>query len=209
MRNAFVGALAALLLSTPALAQRPAISITPYGGYMWFGELAEIPGGQGLTNDDNWLVGAQVGLRLGAGLSLFGNVAHTRTDFRYEDVEGDVVDLVSGELGYWLYDAGLELRFGQGSGLSPFLQAGGGAVRYTAERDDFESQGKTDLQFNFGGGVDLGSGPVGLRIMVKDYLTSLDWTDFEAFRQQVEDDDVDRSRVANNIAVTVGLRIGF
>ena len=209
MKKALVGALAVLLSAPPALAQGTSgLSVTPYGGYVWFGELAEIPGGRGLTNDDNWLVGAQVGLRLTSGLSLFGNVAHTRTDFRYEDVEGDVVDVVSGELGYWLYDAGIELRFGQG-GLSPFLQAGGGAVRYTAERDDFESEGKTDVQFNFGAGVDFSAGPVGLRIMLKDYLTSLDWTDFDAFRQQVQDDDVDRSRIANNLALTVGLRIGF
>lgn len=215
MRNALVRALALAVALLPVAADAQGsspLSITPYGGYVWFGELAEIPGGQGLTNDDNWLVGAQVGLRLGSAISLFGNVAHTRTDFRYEAVGADVQAPVTGELGYWLYDAGLHLRLGTGGrrgGLLPFVQAGAGAVRYTAERDDFDSEGRTDVQFNVGGGVDVQAGPLALRIMLKDYITSLDWTDFDAFRDQVQDDDVDGKRIANNLAFSVGIRIGF
>ena len=153
-----------------------------------------------------------MGLRLGSTFALFGNVAHTRTDLRFVSEGSGVPVAVSGELGYWLYDAGIELAFPIGLGVgsvSPFLQAGGGAVRYTAERDDFNSESRTDVQFNFGGGIDLRAGGIGLRLMLKDYVTSLDWTDFDAFRDQVQDDGIDSERTAHNLALTAGLRLGF
>lgn len=208
MRNAIVGVLTALLVATPAAAQ----SLTPYAGYVWFGDLAEIPDFTDLSTKDNWIVGAQVGLRLGSTFALFGNVAHTRTDLRFVDESAGFEVPASGELGYWLYDAGIELSFPIGLGvgsLAPFLQAGGGAVRYTAERDNFGSDSRTDVQFNFGGGLDVRAGGIGLRLMLKDYVTSLDWRDFEAFRDQVQDAGIDSKRTAHNLALTAGLRLGF
>lgn len=205
MRKRIVGVLAACLLASPAAAQ----SITPYAGYVWFGDLPDVSDVVRLENEDDWIVGAQAAVRLGSTFSLVGNVAHTRTDLQFGGA--GLPQPTSGELGLWLYDAGLELAFpvpvAVGS-IAPFVQAGVGAVRYTAERDDFDSESRTDVQFNLGGGLEFRTGAVGLRLMVRDYVTSLDWTDFDAFRDQVQD-DVGSEDVLHNVALTLGLRIGF
>ncbi|HEY0970579.1 MAG TPA: outer membrane beta-barrel protein [Gemmatimonadales bacterium] len=222
--SSIAGSIAACAIAAPLAAQetpqslatggQSTFSITPYAGYMWFGDLAEYATGTELTNDDSWIVGAQAKVRMTSRWSVVGNFGYARTNFELE--EGPVLgpDVpTSGEIGYWLMDADLQyqLPFTMRNGtVSPFIQGGIGAVRYTAEADDFDAdQSKTDLAFNAGIGVDIESGPIGFQIMLKDYVTSLDWDKFRDFTNQVADDEIDRSRIANNLALTAGLRINF
>ena len=222
MKKYIVGTIAALAIAAPAAAQetpeslasgrQSTFSITPYAGYMWFGDLAEYATGSDLTNDDSWIVGAQGKIRMTSRWSVVGNFAHSKTKFVVENAPTGAEVPTTGDIGYWLMDAGLQYQLPvamRNGTISPFIQGGIGAVRYSAEADDIRSANNTDLAFNAGIGLDIESGPVGFQIMVKDYVTSLDWNEFRDFTNQVADDDLDRSRIANNIALTAGLRINF
>lgn len=224
MKKLFVSTVAALALATPLAAQEnpqslatggsSTFSITPYGGYMWFGDLAEYAGNTDLTNEDSWIVGAQAKVRMTSRWAVVGNFAYSKTKFALENEPTNVTVPTSGDIGYFLYDAGLQyqLPISVGGGrIAPFVQGGIGAVRYTVnpDLDGFDDESQTDLAFNAGVGIDIERGPIGFQIMLKDYLTSLDWQDFRAFTDQVQDNDVDRSRIANNLALTAGLRINF
>ena len=214
----YVVAVAALsILSTPALAQnapqsavtgrQSTFSLTPYAGYMMFGNLAEYDNGTSLTNDDSWLVGAQAKVRMNSQWALVLNGAYSKSEFRVEDEDGAGVD-ISGDIGYWLADAGLQWQlpftWREGS-IAPFVQGGIGAVRYSSDANSPDAEGSTtNLQFNAGVGLDIDMGPIGLQLMAKDYVTSFDWNKI----REVED-NTDRSRIANNIALTAGLRINF
>jgi opacity protein-like surface antigen len=222
MNKLFVSTVAALAIAAPAAAQnspqslatggQSTFSLTPYAGYMWFGDLAEYAGGTDFTNEDSWVVGAQAKVRMTSRWSVVGNFAYSKTEFELENEPADQSIPTSGEIGYWLMDADLQYQlpfsFRNGT-IAPFIQGGIGAVRYSTEADDFDSESQTDLAFNAGVGLDIESGPIGFQIMLKDYVTSLDWDDFEAFRGQVQDEDLERSRIANNLALTAGLRINF
>ena len=91
--------------------------------------------------------------------------------------------------------------------MTPFVQGGIGAVRYTLGVNG-ESQSNTDFQANVGLGADVDVGRFGLRLMVKDYLTSLQWTDFRAFAD-VDGTRPDDVKVAHNLAFTAGVRLHF
>ena len=216
-----VRAVAATALAIAALGARPAaaqeaqstVSITPYAGYMWFGDLAEYSSGGSLTNDDSWIYGGQLKVRLSPNWAIVGNGAYARTNFQNQGMGSTTVP-TSGKIGYFLMDADLELAFPALNGnsrVAPFVQAGVGAVRYTVNPDlgGFNDASQTDLAFNAGVGVEAQVGHVGVQIMLKDYVTSLDWGDFSDFRNQVQNDNLDRSRIANNLALTGGLRFSF
>lgn len=222
--GAIAGAMAAAALAAPLAAQSPTsvvtggqstFSITPYAGYMWFGNLAEYTTAGNVSNDDNWVVGGQAKVQMTSRWAVAGNMAYTRTNFQLErtDPSGGTTTIPSsGKVGYWLMDADLQymLPFGNSSGrIAPFVQAGIGAVRYTVDPKDFSSENRTDLAFNAGVGIEADAGPVGIQLMLKDYITSLDWSDFHAFADAVQDNTIDRKRVANNLALTAGLRLSF
>ena len=222
MKKYIVGTIAALAIAAPAAAQetpeslasgrQSTFSITPYAGYMWFGDLAEYDTGSDLTNDDSWVIGAQAKVRMTSRWAVVGNFAHAKTKFVVENEPTNTTFPTTSDIGYWLMDAGLQYQLPvavRNGTISPFIQGGIGAVRYSAEPDDFESPSNTDLAFNAGIGLDIESGPIGFQVMVKDYVTSLDWNEFRDFTNQVGDDEIDRSRIANNIALTAGLRINF
>ena len=217
MKKYFVAAVAAAALATPALAQEApqsaltgrtsTFSLTPYAGYMMFGNLAEFDNQTNLTNDDSWIVGAQAKVRMNSQWALVGNVGYSKSEFRVED-DGGSGSNVSGDIGYWLADAGLQWQlpfaFREGS-VAPFVQGGIGAVRYSADANSPDADGSTtNVQFNAGLGLDIDMGPIGLQLMAKDYVTSFDWN-----KVREVDDNIDRSRIANNIALTAGLRINF
>ena len=224
MKKTFVVALASTIIAAPALAQQApesaitgrqsTFSVTPYAGYMFFGNLADLSANSRLTNDDNFIVGAQAKVRMNSRWSVVGNAAWSKTAFRAETSTGSTGSNVSGDIGYWLADGGLQYQlpfaFRNGA-VSPFIQGGVGAVRYSAEASS-PSGGEgssTNVQFNAGAGLDIDVGPVGLQLMVKDYVTSFDWNKVRDVSSQIQNDNLDRSRVANNIAVTAGLRINF
>lgn len=221
MQRILVTTIASALLATPALAQQSAVtggestfSLTPYAGYMFFGNLADVGPNTTLTNDDSWLAGAQAKVRMTSRWSVVLNGAYSKSDFQtVTAVPGQTTTTNVGEIGYWLGDVGLEyrtpFRFRNGA-VSPFLQAGVGAVRYTADANDLGSDNTTNVQFNFGGGLDIDAGPVGFQLMVKDYVTSLDWDNLRGVNYgDIATGDADRSSIANNIALTAGIRINF
>ena len=220
MKKYIVATLASALLAAPAAAQTPesvvtggqsTFSVTPYGGYMIFGSLADLGEDVNLTNDNSWLVGAQAKIRMTSRWSVLGNFAYTKSNLEIEEEGGVGPDTrASGDLGYWLGDLGLQYQLPfswNGGKVSPFVQGGVGAVRYTLDANDLsDSESSTNLQFNGGVGIDIDRGPIGFQFMVKDYVTSLDWNEFGDLP---DIDDVDRSRIAHNIALTAGIRINF
>ena len=219
MKKYIVATLASALLAAPAAAQTPesvvtggqsTFSVTPYGGYMIFGSLADIAEDVNLTSDNSWIVGAQAKIRMTSRWSVVGNFAYTKSNLEAEIENSEIPDTeLSGDLGYWLGDLGLQYQmpFSWNDGkISPFVQAGVGAVRYTTDANDFGDESSTNLQFNAGVGLDIDRGPIGFQFMLKDYVTSLDWNDFGDLPNP---DDVDRSRIAHNLALTAGIRINF
>lgn len=221
MKKYIVATLASALLAAPAAAQTPesvvtggqsTFSITPYGGYMIFGSLADIDANTNLTSDNSWLVGAQAKIRMTSRWAVVGNVGYTKSNLEFEDEGSPNPDTpASGDLGYWLGDLGLQYQmpFSWNEGrISPFVQAGVGAVRYTFDANDVtDDNSSTNLQYNAGVGLDIDRGPIGFQLMLKDYITSLDWNDLRDTPTSVG--EIDRSNIAHNLAITAGIRINF
>ena len=208
MKRLIVGALALATAAAPLAAQSskpPIFTIAPYIGYMNFGDYFETSNNVEFSNENGALYGAQAQLDMGRYLSLYGNFGYTSSKFTFENYFGAGQALNLDDVGVWLYDGGVQLRMPLGqdatSGFSPFVQAGAGAVRYSSESDDIASSSSTNAAFNFGGGVDWQVGKLGIRVMAKDYVTSLDWSDFG----NVELED----RKAHNWGLTAGFKIGF
>ena len=208
MKRLIVGAVALAVSVAPIGAQssKPAVfTISPYVGYMNFGDYFETSNNIEFSNENGALYGAQAQLDLGRFFSLYGNFGYTSSKFTFENYYGAGQALNLNDVGVWLYDGGIQLRMpvsrDASSGISPFVQAGGGAVRYSSESDDIRSSSSTNAAFNFGGGIDWQVGKLGIRLMAKDYVTSLDWTDFD----NVELED----RKAHNWGLTAGFKIGF
>lgn len=216
MRKLLVGAALAALAAAPLRAQVAGDPITsghgsfyigPYVGYMIFGDLADLPDGSEYSNDNGISFGAQAGWSFTPNFSLLGNFAYNKSTFTVEPGTGGSVT-ASGDVGIWLYDANLQFRlpFGQDMGwIAPFAQVGAGAVKYTFDTDDFNSDGTTNVAFNFGLGGDFQFAErIGARIMVKDYITSLNWTDVNEVDFGGGDDDT-----AHNWLISFGLNFGF
>ena len=186
----------------PARETIPAPSITPYGGYMVFGHIADGPLGTSLTTASAPVYGAQVNLPLGSTLSVVGNLAYSQPTLRiglpivggYDFGKSDV----------WLYDAGLQFSAPVMSGqrsVIPFVQAGVGGMKYNVQVSGL-NRSASNLAFNAGIGADLPLAQnIGLRIMAKDYIGKFDFKDATGF-------NVPASR-SNNIALTAGVRLDF
>lgn len=212
MKRMIVGALIAGVAAAPLAAQqstfsgKPAVfTIAPYVGYMNFGDYFETSNNVEFSNENGALYGAQAQLDLGRYFSVTGNFGYSSTKFTFENYFGNGQNLNLNDVGVWLYDGGVQLRMPLAreatSGISPFVQAGGGAIRYSSDNDDITSSSSTNAAFNFGGGIDWQLGRLGIRLMAKDYVTSLDWSDFG----NVELKDTK----AHNWALTAGFKIGF
>ncbi len=221
MKKFIVISLASTIVATPALAQetpeslltgrQSTVSVTPYAGYMFFGNLGDLDANTRLSNENSWVTGAQAKFRMNSQWSLVGNAAYARTNFRAVPASGGGTGSgsnISGDIGYWLGDVGVQwqLPFSMRNGsISPFVQTGVGAVRYSSNANSPSAEGSTtNAQFNAGVGLDIESGPLGIQLMLRDYVTSFDWN-----RVRAVDDNTDRSRIANNLALTAGLRINF
>lgn len=182
--------------------------IGPYAGYMFFGDLFEFAGPNEQSLDDGAMFGAQAGINLTPSIALLGNLGYTKSNFTLENDAADTEQRISGDLGVFLYDASLQFRIPTNSSrISPLAQVGVGAIKYSLDTDDlFGEPSSSDVAFNVGLGadVDLARG-VALRVMAKDYITSLSWDDIEA----VDFDDNVDDNVAHNIGLSLGLRIGY
>lgn len=183
--------------------------IGPYAGYMFFGDLFDFGGPTEQSMEDGALFGAQAGVNLTPSIALLGNLGYSKSAFTLENDATNSSQRISGDLGVFLYDASLQFRIPMsnlGSRVSPLAQIGVGGIRYTLDTDDISGEPRSsDVAFNVGLGADFGlADRVALRVMAKDYITSVRWDDIES----VDFDDDVGDNVAHNIGLTLGLRIG-
>ena len=198
---------AAMLVATPALAQRGPVApehasivdVTPYGGVIMFGSYLDGPLGTSVRSRPAPIGGAQVSLGVSKNLSLIGNVGYSSGDLEVGLPILGGIDV--GSSSSWLYDAGVELRLPAGSNIAPFVQAGGGAITTKLSGGPLSTT-STNLAFNAGAGVDVGFGrSAALRLQVRDYVAR--YKSEEVVGVQA------RGEVSNNFAVSAGLRFSF
>ena len=219
MRKFLVTAGLLAAVAAPMQAQTPGEAVTagqasfyvsPYAGYMWFGDLFEFQPDVEYTNEDAAIFGVQAGVSFSPNFSLIGNFGRVKSHFEVQP-SGQPDQRVSDDMAVFLYDANLQFRVPfianrMGSWIAPVGQIGVGAAKYTFDTDDVASDGETNVAFNFGLGADFQlMKAIGARIMIKDYITSLSWTsaDNVDFTDEVSDN------VAHNWALTFGLNFGF
>lgn len=220
MRKFFVGLTLAAALAAPAGAQESVVMsgkpsvfhVTPYVGYVFFGDYLELPDGSEYTNDNTGIFGIEAGLDVSRAVSIVANFGYMKTNFEFENVGTTQDQRASGDIGIFAYDASLRLKVPMIMGMTsfaPYLQAGIGQFRYTPtfDNDDFNADGSvSNMAYNVGAGATFKFAGVGLRGEVKDYITSLDW-------QKVSDandlGDFESDKIAHNWAVSLGLTIGF
>jgi hypothetical protein len=190
------------VFGTGSAATPPAITVTPYAGYMMYGDLVKGPVGTRLTNANSAVYGAQLGISLTPNLAVFGNVAHANADLQ---VGAPLLGGLSvGKTGIWMYDGGLELhltQLGTTGAITPFVQLGAGQMRYDFESGPLNTR-TTNVAFNGGLGLDvrLARG-VALRAMAKDYVGKFD-------AKAVEELGL-HGQTTNNWALSAGLSLGF
>jgi Outer membrane protein beta-barrel domain len=200
-RMLWAGAIAGLLIATPLQAQS-GVGITPYAGYMKFGNIVNGPLGSSLRNAGTIVYGAELGLGLSRNLALVGNLGYAKPNL---EVGVPIVGGLSvGESSVLLYDAGLRLSFPLQSGglpLTPFVQAGAGGIRQDVKVNPVKTH-STDFAYNLGAGVDLAVGPrLGVQLMAKDYIGKFDAKEATAINLD--------TKTSHNWAVSAGLRLGF
>ncbi len=178
-------------------------SVTPYVGYMSFGDFVRGPVGTSLSMKSGAVYGAQLAMRITTGVALVGNVAHSRTSLQAGVPFLTGLDVGSASM--WLYDGGLQFDIPTGGSqlpLKPFVQVGAGAVRYQLAPADFLRTDATNFAFNAGVGFDYQmSRAVGLRLAAKDYVGKFDVREATALSVNTP--------MSHNWAFTAGLRIGF
>src|SRR5512138_2441858 len=67
----------------PVVNDTPAPSISPYAGYMIFGDIVDGPLGTSLTSSSGSVFGLQANLPLGPTVSVVGNVGYSEPDLRF------------------------------------------------------------------------------------------------------------------------------
>lgn len=200
------GLVAGLLFAAPLEAQSGrsgSFGITPYAGYMKFGNLVNGPLGTSVRSASGPVYGAEATLGLARGLALVGNVAYASTDL---EVGIPVVGGLSfGKSSALMYDAALRLSLplsnGDRSAITPFVQAGAGAMRQEIEVSPVATH-STNFAYNLGAGVDVPLGSrLGLQLMAKDYIGKFDVREASAIDVEAE--------TAHNWTVSAGLRLGL
>jgi len=210
MRSIIRSTLAALVAAplAAAAAQAPntgtVLHVSPYAGVMVFGNYLSGPLNTTLTNKPGMLYGTQVGLSLSPELSLVGNVGYTSSSL---DVGLPIIGGISvGHSSTLIYDADLEYQLGAMRNgttvLSPFVQAGAGAMRYDIDAVGVLETNATNFAGNIGVGADIAMGKgMALRLLAKDYIGKFNFKDAVGV-------DVSGS-TAHNFGLTAGLRFDF
>jgi hypothetical protein len=190
--------------SRPATASGSSLfDITPYAGYIVFGDFLSGPLGTSLSTAPAPIYGAQLGMKIAPNVSLIGNLAAASSDIKIGVPFLGGVSVAHNSMVF--YDAGLQLDIpvtsAYGATFSPFIQAGVGGMHYDIS-ESIANTTATNLAGNIGAGADiaLGSG-MGLRLMAKDYIGKFDF-------QQATSFDVSSS-TTNNFAFTAGMRFSF
>lgn len=218
MKKMFVGAailvagampLQAQMTGQPVTSGQSSLYVGPYAGYMFFGDLFETQGNVEYQNDNGPIFGGQVGISLSPNFTILGNLGYVRSHFEFSNLPG-TDSRVSSDVGVWLYDANLQFRVPfianrMGSWIAPFAQVGAGAIKWTPDVDDLQSAGNTNVAFNFGLGGDFQlTKALGARVMVKDYITSLEWNNDDTIRE-----NLNNGQTSHNWGLTFGLNFGF
>jgi hypothetical protein len=201
----WAGAVASVALTTPLAAQHsagPSFGITPYAGYMKFGNLVSGPFGTGVRNAGGAVYGAEATLGLTNGIALVGNVAYSQPGL---EIGAPLIGGLSvGRSSVLLYDAALRLRVPVGTGglpISPFVQGGAGRVRESIDIGPLATHA-TNFAYNLGAGADVAIAPrLGLQLMVKDYIGKFNAQEATALNVN--------TKTTNNWAVSAGLRLGL
>jgi opacity protein-like surface antigen len=201
----WAGALAGLTLTSPLAAQRsagPSFGITPYAGYMKFGNLVSGPLGTSLRNAGAAVYGAEASLGLVPGVAIVGNVAYSQPGL---EIGAPLIGGVSvGRSSVLMYDGALRLRLPVGAAglpVSPFIQGGAGYIRQSVDVGPASTH-ETNFAYNVGAGADVAIAPrLGLQLMVKDYIGKFDAR--EATTLNVD------TKTTHNWAVSAGLRLGL
>ena len=178
------------------------VQITPYAGYMIFGDYLQGPIGTRLSNANGPMYGAQIGLSLGENVALVGNIARANADLQ---VGVPVLGGLSvGNSAAWLFDGSLQLSVplvGRVLPIAPFVQAGAGVMRHEVASSVVRTDA-TNFVFNAGVGADISLAPmIGLRLMAKDYVGKFDVK--EASGLNVE------GKYSHNWGLSAGLKLAF
>src|ERR687895_383421 len=91
MNKLFVGAALVAAIAAPVAAQRSVVtgeasvfSLTPYVGYVAYGDHFETASGAEFTNDNGAIYGVQLGIDMTPNLALVGNFGYSRTHWEFE-----------------------------------------------------------------------------------------------------------------------------
>ena len=186
----------------PPVAQVPGPSISPYAGYMMFGDIVDGPLGTSLTSSSGSVFGAQANLPLGSTLSVVGNVAYSEPDLRFGVPVLGGVNFGKAEV--FMYDAGFQFTAPSRPGerkITPFVQVGAGAMSYDVQVAGV-SRKATNLAFNAGLGADVPLAQnIGLRLFAKDYIGKFDINEATGVDYEAE--------TSHNIALSAGLKLSF
>ena len=180
-----------------------AFELTPYAGYMIFGNYLKGPLGTNVSNAPGALYGVQLGMKLSPMVSLVGNLGYTSSDVTVGvPFLGGYSIANSSTL---LYDGGLQLELpmttASGLRFQPFGQIGAGAMRYDINASVLETHA-TNFAANAGLGADIGIGQnMGIRLMAKDYFGKFNFQDATSLNVQ--------GQTAHNWALSAGLRFNF
>ena len=200
---ATIGSTASAQAPAPPMASGTAFELTPYAGYMIFGDYLKGPLGTSISNAPGALYGVQLGMKLTPNVSLIGNLGYTSSDITAGiPFLGGYSIAQSSTL---LYDGGLQLDLplttASGLSVKPFAQVGAGAWHYNISESVIQTS-TTNFAANVGLGADVGLGQsMGLRLMAKDYIGKFNF-------QGATDLDV-QGQTAHNFALSAGLRFNF
>ena len=188
---------------TTTLVHGTAFELTPYAGYMIFGDYFKGPLGTSIGNAPGALYGVQLGMKLAPNISLVGNLGYSSSDVRVGIPFLGGYDIAHSAT--LLYDGGLQLELplttASGFSLKPFAQIGAGAMRYDIDQSILQTQA-TNFAANVGIGADLALGrSIGLRLMAKDYFGKFDFKDATQLEVTGE--------TAHNWALSAGIRLNF
>ncbi|MDP9179167.1 MAG: porin family protein [Gemmatimonadota bacterium] len=180
------------------------MAVSPYAGYITFGELLDGPLNTTLQSKASPIYGVQLNLPLGNVISVVGNVGYTEPDL---SVGLPILGSITfGKSSVWLYDAGLQLSapgYGTGDrGIFPFIQVGAGAMKYNVDVSGF-TRDATNTAFNAGIGADIPLAQnIGVRLFARDYIGKFD------FQEATQVDIVD-AKTSHNVALSAGLKLAF
>lgn len=211
MRRFILGSIAAVGFAAPAFAplfaQAPnsgtVLHVTPYVGYMVFGNYLSGPLGTSLTSTPSMLYGAQAGLSLSPQLSLVGNVGYTNSNMQ---IGVPILGGVSvGSTSVLLYDADLEYNLGTSkagaTAFSPFVQAGAGMMQYNVSASIVNTHAN-NVAGNVGVGADFSVGKgMALRVLARDYIGKFNFQDATGLGLN--------GNTAHNLGLTAGMRFDF